>query len=359
MPTALIKRMIDFYTWTRDAALTLKILVDTFIAGDTNLESEIESYIYAQARLQTLSNPSGDLSNGAGLGEPKFEVDGIAFTGSWGRPQRDGPALRATALTAYSQHLISAGDNLMVSSTIWPILSNDLSYVAQYWNQTTFDLWEEVQGSSFFATAVQHRALVEGAALAQQIGESCPGCKAQAPAISCLLQDYWNGEHILANINEDSGRSAIDVNTILGSIRTFDPNGTCEDTVFQPCSARALANHKVIVDSFRTEFEINQGTAEGSAVAVGRYPEDVYKGGNPWQVAFLDSVHPTLNPNKTSAPTGISPPLQLPSNSTTPSTYGTDSAPSLSPKSASHSSKISPQTSQSAPTSPTPQPTKP
>lgn len=100
-----LTKTIDFYTWTRDAALTLKCLVDTFIAGNTDLQSTIQNYISAQAYLQTVSNPSGDLSTG-GLGEPKFNVDETAFTGSWGRPQRDGPALRATAMIAYAKWLI-------------------------------------------------------------------------------------------------------------------------------------------------------------------------------------------------------------------------------------------------------------
>ena len=69
------------------------MLVDTFIDGGFGLQAEIESYIAAQAHLQTFSNPSGGLSSG-GLGEPKFNVDETAFTGAWGRPQRDGPALR-------------------------------------------------------------------------------------------------------------------------------------------------------------------------------------------------------------------------------------------------------------------------
>ena len=69
------------------------MLIDTFIAGNFGLQSEIEGYITAQAHLQTVSNPSGSLSSG-GLGEPKFNVDETAFTGAWGRPQRDGPALR-------------------------------------------------------------------------------------------------------------------------------------------------------------------------------------------------------------------------------------------------------------------------
>lgn len=95
----------DYYTWTRDSALTLKVLIDLFKNGDTDLLDVIEEYISAQAYLQTVSNPSGSLSSG-GLGEPKFNVDETAFTGSWGRPQRDGPALRATALIAFGQWLI-------------------------------------------------------------------------------------------------------------------------------------------------------------------------------------------------------------------------------------------------------------
>ena len=72
--------------------------------------------------------------------------DGTAFAGAWGRPQADGPALRATALAAYSRSLIRNGGISTVTSAIWPIISNDLNYVAQYWNQTTFDLWEETRG---------------------------------------------------------------------------------------------------------------------------------------------------------------------------------------------------------------------
>ena len=257
------------------------MLVDTFIAGNFSLQPEIENYISAQAKVQSVSNPSGALSTG-GLGEPKFEVDETAFTGPWGRPQRDGPALRATALIAYSRWLIANGYTSTVSSITWPIIQNDLAYVEQYWNQTGFDLWEEVDGSSFFTIAVQHRALVEGNDLAQQIQQSCPGCSSQAPEILCMLQNFWNDGYILANINDNSGRSGKDANTLLGSIHTFDPAATCDDSTFQPCSANALANHKVLTDSFRSIYAINSGIAEGTAIAVGRYPEDVYQGGNPW-----------------------------------------------------------------------------
>ena len=43
------------------------------------------------------------------------------------------------------------------------------------------------------------------------------------------------------------------------------------------CSDRALANHKVVTDSFRSIYTLNSGIAEGTAVSVGRYPEDSYQ----------------------------------------------------------------------------------
>lgn len=279
-----VKLMIeDVYTWSRDSALTVKLLVDDFITGNAALQSTIENYIVAQAKLQPVSNPSGSLSSG-GLGEPKFNIDITAFTGSWGRPQRDGPALRATALIAYGKWLVANGQSSTASSVLWPIISNDLSYVMGNWNQTGFDLWEEVDGSSFFTIAAQHRALVEGASFASSIGQSCPGCTNQAPQVLCFLQSFWNGQFVTANINVNNGRSGKDANTILGSIHTFDPAAGCDDSTFQPCSDKMLANHKVLTDAFRSLYGINSGKAEGTAVSVGRYPEDVYYNGNPWYI---------------------------------------------------------------------------
>jgi hypothetical protein len=48
-----------------------------------------------------------------------------------------------------------------------------------------------------------------------------------------------------------------------------------------------LATHKVLVDSFRKIYPINKSTPNGSAVAIGRYPEDTYYQGNPWYLCTL------------------------------------------------------------------------
>lgn len=177
------------------------------------------------------------------------------------------------------------GESDLADSIIWPIVRNDLSYVTEHWNQTTFDLWEEIDSSSFFTTAVQHRSLVEGALFAKKLGHSCPNCESQAPQVLCFLQSYWTGSYVLANTG--GGRSGKDANTLLGSIHSFDPNAPCDDNTFQPCSSRALANHKVVTDSFRSIYSINSGISAGEAVAVGRYPEDSYQGGNPWYLCTM------------------------------------------------------------------------
>ncbi|CAM1503871.1 Fc.00g014620.m01.CDS01 [Cosmosporella sp. VM-42] len=278
-----------FYTWTRDSALVFKCIIDRFTHEyDPELQNYIQEYIVAQAKLQGVSNPSGSLSDGKGLGEPKFEVNLSAFTGSWGRPQRDGPALRAVALIAYSKWLISNGYSSTASKIVWPILRNDLDYVAQYWNNTGFDLWEEVSGSSFFTVASQHRALVEGNSIAKSLGESGDNYAAIAPQVLCFLQSFWSPSkgYIVANTNVNNGRTGKDANTILGSIHTFDPSLGCDAATFQPCSDKALANHKQVIDSFRF-YSINSGISEGTAIAVGRYSEDVYYNGNPWYLNTL------------------------------------------------------------------------
>ncbi|KAL1593749.1 hypothetical protein SLS60_010481 [Paraconiothyrium brasiliense] len=269
------------------------MVVDEFLHGDEGLQSYIRDYIKSQAILQTVSNPSGALGSGRGLGEPKFYANLTRFNGDWGRPQRDGPALRATALITYTRYLLSTGidSDSAEAKDVWSVIENDLNYVAQYWNQTGFDLWEEVDGSSFFTSAAQHRALVEGAALGKHLQQDISAYESQAPNVLCFLQTFWNGEYAVANINvKQSGfsRSGIDANTVLTAIAVFDPEASCDDTLFQPCSSRALANLKKYIDSFRTIYTINKNVSEtGTGVATGRYAEDVYFNGNPWYLTTL------------------------------------------------------------------------
>ncbi|KAL1610638.1 glycoside hydrolase 15 protein [Paraconiothyrium brasiliense] len=267
-----------------------KTLIDRFIrTGDQRLQLAINSFITAQASIQTVQSPSGTLVDGKGLAEPRFLPNITADPGNRGRPKHDGPALRAIALVTYGRWLFSNGNEDLARNVVWPIVRNDLNYVAEFWSKPGLTFWSTPSNDSlsFFITAAHHRALVEGAVFAKTIGQTCLYCESQAPEILCKLQDYrWKvGEHYgcittdLAGEFPISERSGCDTSTLLSAISNFDPEAGCNDETFQPCSQPMLRNHKEVVDQFRG-WDINADISAGEAVAIGRYPEDNH--GNAW-----------------------------------------------------------------------------
>lgn len=127
-----------FFTWTRDSALTYIMIIDELIFGNTSLRGTIEDYTTAQASLQTVTNPSGSLyPAGDGLGEAKYYSNLTRFDGTWGRPQRDGPALRAIAFMNLAPVLFSLNETDLYREIYWPLVLNDLLYTGQYWNQVS------------------------------------------------------------------------------------------------------------------------------------------------------------------------------------------------------------------------------
>ncbi|KAJ4349550.1 glycoside hydrolase 15 protein [Didymosphaeria variabile] len=286
------------HPWTRvrDSNIVFKTLIERFIrTDDQQLQLAINSFITAQASIQTAQSPSGTLDDGKGLGEPRFLPNITADPTNRGRPKHDGPTLRAIALMTYGRWLFSNGYEDAARDVVWPILRNDLNYVAEFWSQPGLNFWSTPQNvsvvESFFITAAHHRALVEGAAFAKTIGETCSHCESQAPQILCKLQDHWEvGEHhwcIAADLAEGlpiDGRSGCDTSTLLSAISNFDPEAGCNDETFQPCSQPMLRNHKEVVDRFRG-WDINANISAGEAIAIGRYPEDDH--GNAWYPSTL------------------------------------------------------------------------
>ena len=125
--------------------------------------------------------------------------------------------------------LIGRGQMDVVKNVYAPIIHNDLLYVGQYWNQSGYELWEEVHGSSFFTLNAQHRSLVQGQLFFEELGLECAAC-AQAPQILCFIQNnFWNqtGGYITADVNPNVNRSGINVSPLLSSIQVFDINATC------------------------------------------------------------------------------------------------------------------------------------
>ena len=123
---------------------------------------------------------------------------------------------------------------------------------------------------------------------------------------------------------------------ILTAVHGFDSSDrTCSSVTFQPCSDRALLNHKSVVDSFRSIYAINSGLPSNQAAAVGRYSEDSYFG---VRLSFLFRFRLELTFARYREILGISPRSPRPSNSISRSRLGKRSDKSISPKRLSPSS---------------------
>ena len=166
-----------FYHWVRDAGLTMETIVMRY-ERETNSRTR-ERYLNLLldfARFSRRNQQTPTLS--PGLGEPKFYVDGRAFDGPWGRPQNDGPGIRATTLARLAQTLLDQGREDLVRRELYApelpaqtVIKADLEFVAHHWREPSFDLWEECLGQHFYTRMVQRRALVEGARLARRMGD--------------------------------------------------------------------------------------------------------------------------------------------------------------------------------------------
>ena len=313
------------------------------------LSKILDAYKSLQQTIQYAPNPSGTFDDLSGLGEPKFEIDGTPFTGSWGRPQRDGPALRALTLIHYLREYNASHPTLWTSSqaddffapfyeAIMPptsVIKADLEYVSHYWNQSGFDLWEEVEGLHFFTLMVSARSLREGSQIARAFGDlgAADWYTLQAGYIENLLLKFWYKEkgHLVETLW--SKRSGLDCGLLLGSLHALPADGSDDDAVYPPWSDEILVSLLALTRDQRDRFPINNSPWSSAkddidtdeeqpfeGTGLGRYPEDTYNGystvhqGNPWflctssaaEVLYRTASHISSTSNLTISPTSLS-----------------------------------------------------
>jgi glucoamylase len=288
-----------YYHWIRDAGLVMEAVITlhertTDPAEKAKLFSTILDFADFSRKNQLTPNRSD------GLGEPKFNVDGSAYEEDWGRPQNDGPAIRANALIRVANHLLSSGNERLVRTKLYSaklpadtVIKADLEYISHNWRNFSFDPWEESSGHHFYVRMVQRRALIQGARLAERLddGGAAHWYRAQASALEREILRHWNERkgYILTTLDRNDGidykHSGLDVSVVLASL-----HGDAGDGFLSPSDDRMLATARRIQDAFRELYPINHSSA-APGVAIGRYPEDRYNGfftdsiGNPWVLA--------------------------------------------------------------------------
>lgn len=273
-----------YFVWTRDAALVANVILSMYErATDVAEKREYLKHVldYAEFSLVNMKRASP-----AGPGEPKFHVNGEPFTGPWGRPQNDGPALRASLFMRLGQILLDAGYAQYFYQRIWPIIESDLRYVSEVWANANFDLWEEIKGDHFYTRMVQLHALQKGSEFVEPFNPGLAAwLKIQRDLLTVSIEEHFNLDEmrIIENINRVEGitkPSGLDAATILAVLHTKGLQRLAFSDEFLMNSAEAIER------SFAALYPINSHRPD-LGTAIGRYPEDHYYGGNPWFLTTL------------------------------------------------------------------------
>ncbi len=293
-----------FFHWFRDAAMVLEAalvcirhrrdalawrrridevvrfhLALTRIDGRSFVARQRAVRAAATARMRRYVRPDAELAacrGAAMLGEARCNADGTPDVLRWSRPQHDGPALLALMLLRAGA-LLPAGD--AAARRRDALIALLLDYTLAHADAPGHDLWEEAIGRHYFTRLAQYAALRDGARWLRGRGEhgGARRCAAAAAGLSRALASMWSPRARLyrSRSPERRGRAVPDAAVLLGALRA----GVAlrRHGVRDP---RVVATVEGLIARAARDFPINRGAGEG--MVAGRYPGDVYCGGNPW-----------------------------------------------------------------------------
>ncbi len=270
-----------FYHWIRDAAVTMKTILMLYKKNIINFDYLVRlfnNYIDVESKIQNLNTISG-------LGEPKVNVNLTCFNESWGRPQNDGPALRAIVLIDYLEILFEKkfkNNNLdknivkILYDCEYPthsVIKKDLEYISNNFNNESFDLWEEIKGYHFYTLMVQMKALEKGYKLAYKLDDygAYEWYKLNYEKIKYNLSFFYNDNRIISSYKNLENYEILrkdDSSIILAYLHTdTEPDIYLQNTIID------------LLKIFRKEYLINK---KYDFYLIGRYENDKFYGGNPW-----------------------------------------------------------------------------
>ena len=274
-----------YYHWTRDAALTILLLIRLLDNKEYNsyyniLRSYIQSYINNEISI-TKKISFED------YGEPKFYVNREKYDKNWGRPQNDGPAIRSYALVEYAFHLISKNETELLKPIFNygqnGLIDKDLEFLLNYSvNKTSFDLWEEINGYHYFTTFFQLKALENIEKLIIYFNNKDNRINKIAISkleYSSILNKFYDKENKIIKssfnvVNEHCNvREYLDSSVFLAQIYCKE-NPICIYTI------------NTLIKFVKKNIK-KYDTDKYNFIPIGRYYEDDYYKGNPW---FLTTI---------------------------------------------------------------------
>ncbi|RAP42125.1 hypothetical protein BYZ73_07155 [Rhodovulum viride] len=205
------------------------------------------------------------LTGAAWLAEPRCAADGGPDLERWGRPQYDGPALRAAALMRLGAAMPEArgpeADRL---------IARDLDFTLAMAGAPCLGPWEEepVRRSSFTLIA-QWDALELGA---RRLGR--PDLAEAADRLADLIAEAADPVSGGWRESLEATPGLLDAATVLALVQAGRSDGP-----FALTAPRTRATMAALETLFARLYPVNHGRA---APALGRCAEDIFCGGNPW-----------------------------------------------------------------------------
>ena len=235
--------------------------------------------------------PNSELASAHGAaipGETRVNPDGTLDISRWGRPQHDGPALRALALLRWTESLRLPSP---LQTELDAQLRVDLYYTLAHGHEPCVDIWEEEVGRHYYTLRVASAALESGGVWLARRGECAAGeaCQAQSRALLAQLDDYWIAEagHYRSRVLSDGARSSkeLDIAVVLATVHARGRG--LRHSPLDPKVQATLARLEALFDA---AYPINHGREPDSSPALGRYAGDVYYSGGAYFFATLGAA---------------------------------------------------------------------
>ncbi|MEW5421158.1 glycoside hydrolase family 15 protein [Amorphus sp. 3PC139-8] len=291
-----------FFHWFRDAAVVMEALRFTTERGTAAAHRAFRDYVHfnsalleiegAEVRLpaadpahQRFLRPAAELAAVRGetvAAESRVNPDGTLDVTKWGRPQMDGPALRALSLLRWWPEA-----DVACHPDLLRIVEADLRLICARRDEPSFDIWEEEAGRHYYVDLIQAQALREGAARLGALGVGDTELFANAATTLETRLDRFRTDHGTWYASRLSApgitpAKRLDMSTIFAVLhagRTHGPHSPL-DPIVQGTMLR-------LQDHFASAYQINREGSDARGPAMGRYPGDRYVSGGAFYFSTL------------------------------------------------------------------------
>ena len=175
----------------------------------------------------------------------------------------------------FANILLDNSQESYVRDTLVPLIKYDLEWIHSNWSSDGCDLWEEVHSNDFFWNRMSYYyTMTTGSKFFTRIGDSSSAsqCDSTLSSVKNTLDGHWTGTFMTESSNRQKDTATVH------AFSSFEAYQITDEKVAKTIHTLGL--------TFCAEYPLNQQDNKAGipGMLFGRYPGDVYAGGNPWQL---------------------------------------------------------------------------